>query len=239
MEAVDWTNDPRPDGYDPAEEIPGGRRHRLHFPAKPGKHSFDRLSDEDRANIAKLAKGRKSVIEIGTFIGGSAEIILENMDPEGRLVCVDTFRGTPANETKAIPREIMLCYALQRLEPHEHRLTVIVGKSLDAAACFKDGIADMIFLDADHRYSAVTADIGAWFPKLMPGGVFCGHDFYKWAINRELPPGELELDRQSEPETVIHWGVTMGVYEAFEKSTLHGGTSCSIWSAEQAWRRKP
>jgi hypothetical protein len=34
---------------------------------------------------------------------------------------------------------------------------------------------DMVFLDGDHRYKAVVADIEAWLPKTRK--LLCGHDY--------------------------------------------------------------
>jgi cephalosporin hydroxylase len=51
------------------------------------------------------------------------------------------------------------------------------GKSLDALAHVKDSDLDFIYVDGDHRYEAVLADIKGWRPKLRDGAVLAGHDW--------------------------------------------------------------
>ncbi len=36
---------------------------------------------------------------------------------------------------------------------------------------------DFVFLDADHSYEGVTADILQWWPLIKKGGYLCGHDY--------------------------------------------------------------
>lgn len=51
--------------------------------------------------------------------------------------------------------------------------------SIDAAKHFHDGYFDWVYLDGDHSYEAVLADLGAWFPKVKIGGkIVC--DDYTW-----------------------------------------------------------
>lgn len=35
----------------------------------------------------------------------------------------------------------------------------------------------LIFLDTSHEYEHTKRELAAWVPKLVPGGVLCGHDF--------------------------------------------------------------
>jgi hypothetical protein len=54
---------------------------------------------------------------------------------------------------------------------------IIQEKSGQAAGHFPDRSVDMVFIDADHSYEAVKADLLAWFTKVVQRGVLCGHDY--------------------------------------------------------------
>jgi hypothetical protein len=42
---------------------------------------------------------------------------------------------------------------------------------------FKDGEVDFVYIDGDHGFDAVKADISAWWPKVKNGGILAGHDY--------------------------------------------------------------
>jgi len=56
------------------------------------------------------------------------------------------------------------------------RADILNMNSVDAAQIIQNGI-DLVFLDADHSYSGVTADILAWKGKVKKGGWLGGHDY--------------------------------------------------------------
>jgi len=43
-----------------------------------------------------------------------------------------------------------------------------------------------VFIDGNHSYGHVRADIAAWRPKLKPGGLLCGHDFHMEGVRRAV-----------------------------------------------------
>jgi cephalosporin hydroxylase len=49
--------------------------------------------------------------------------------------------------------------------------------SVRAASWFGDGALSFVFIDADHSFGSVKADIAAWLPRMKPGGLLAGHDF--------------------------------------------------------------
>ncbi len=76
------------------------------------------------------------------------------------------------------------------------------GSSLSVAPHVADGILDFVFLDANHMYPDVKADILAWAPKVRAGGLVAGHDYGGVHDNRGL------------------WGISKAVHEVFGKENV-------------------
>jgi SAM-dependent methyltransferase len=49
--------------------------------------------------------------------------------------------------------------------------------SIEGARDFPDRSLDWVYIDADHTYSAVKADLEAFRRVVKPGGVICGDDY--------------------------------------------------------------
>lgn len=216
----------------------GSRTHHLDFPAAPGPVSLDQLTDADRGYLRELGRGRGLVIDVGTFIGGSAEALLEGMAGCGRLVTIDTFCGTPGGVTADMPRWQMIRYATERLARFEPRVTIVVGESVTTAALFPRGSADLVFIDAAHDYPNVLADLRAWAPVVKLDGLIAGHDLDRMAKrqpNRE--DYETRGHEDFDDEIGMHIGVARALYETFEHVSITEDQESSIWHAKPQWVR--
>lgn len=87
------------------------------------------------------------------------------------------------------------------------------GDSVKMAEAVKDGDLDFVYIDADHTYEAVKADIAAWWLKVRVGGTIAGHDYVK----RALPNG-----------------VSFGVIQAVNEFTLSLGITEPVWNTAGA-----
>lgn len=58
-----------------------------------------------------------------------------------------------------------------------NHIVIHVGSTELIAREFDAGSLNLAFIDADHSYDSVLADIKAWLPKVKVGGMLCGHDY--------------------------------------------------------------
>jgi predicted O-methyltransferase YrrM len=197
----------------------------------------DQFDGRDAATLDRLIKKRARpgmiVFELGTYTGRSAMTMLPHIKlMQGKLYCVDWFRGNPgvtAEITTSYQKHNILEIFLNNIKEagYEDYVTVLVGTSHDVSCIVAQNSADLIFIDADHRYSKVKSDILQWCPKLKPGGVICGHDF-----DRHLKDCDYNRVLEKCEEDFVdgcHYGVTRAVCESFPYVQWEG----RIWYARK------
>lgn len=131
----------------------------------------------ERVALFSLVYGTKprSVLEIGTFRGGSALIIVHAMDANGfgELICVDPQPRIPPSVWSAIA----------------HRATLFEGSSpgiLGQAAQRVPGGFDLALIDGDHSYDGALDDAEAVLPRMAPGGRIAFHDAHFDQVDRAI-----------------------------------------------------
>ena len=197
----------------------------------------EQFDERDAATLEKLIKRRLKpglvVFELGTYTGRSAMTMLPQIKRlGGKLYCVDWFRGNPgvtAEITTSYQNYNILEIFLNNIKEAGYRdyVTVLMGTSRDISCIVAQDSADVIFIDADHRYSKVKSDILQWYPKLTPGGLMCGHDF-----DRHLKDCDYNRVLEKCEEDFVdgcHYGVTRAVCEAFPYVQWEG----RIWYARK------
>lgn len=143
------------------------------------------------------------LVEVGSWLGKSAITMARMIRASGKDVAfgvVDTFRGSSDSEHFAALLAANGGSVRAAFEANLARhgvsdlVEVCEAPSVEAARRVPDGSLDFVFIDADHAYESVCADIDAWLPKVRPGGTLAGHDYHYMgvaaAVAECLPAGE-------------------------------------------------
>ena len=178
--------------------------------AKPGVPQ-GWMSKAERKWLTKQAKNvRGLAIEVGSWRGRSTVAIVAGLSHStGLLYAVDTWAGPPDGGGQADIYEgktgVYAEFLANLAAPI--RAGTVVPLRMDSLAGAAEiqrlhglACADLIFIDADHRYEGVHADILAYLPLLRVGGVICGHDYRAkfpgviQAVNELLPIAKVGAD---------------------------------------------
>lgn len=118
-------------------------------------------------------------VEVGSWKGKSAcfmavEII--NSHKSIKFDCVDCW----------LENEVYNEF-IENIKPISSSIGVVRQYSKEASTHYRDNSLDFVFIDAHHTYNAVAEDIHCWYPKIKPGGILAGHDFWHKTHSRHIP----------------------------------------------------
>lgn len=117
--------------------------------------------------LLRLCPNPKSGVEVGVHRGWGSELLLRRC-PDLHLTMVDIW-DDPAIEEQA----------RARTEFAADRRRMLKMPSVAAARLCQHDRFDFVFIDADHEYDSVIADIDAWSPL---AGIVSGHDYKKLTL---------------------------------------------------------
>ncbi len=141
---------------------------------------------------AKDHFGNMSVFmaEVGVLRGDYSALMMQEYPFIEKIHLVDMW-----NKVWDIPdqeeHEDNYKYVQERFH-YNKKVNIIVGDSVESASKFKDGQLDYVYIDANHLYEPVKADILAWLPKVRTGGIIGGHD-YDYAIRPSVKEAVHEI----------------------------------------------
>jgi hypothetical protein len=138
-----------------------------------------------RNEFGKLLNDRgliKVAVEVGTHRGVFARILLKKWKGQ-MLYCIDPWEVLPGYEYQAKfldggneSREGDYKECLKNLKEFDGRYLLSRSTSPRESEQFEDKSVSFVYLDGDHSYKAVLADLKAWWPKVRTGGILAGHD---------------------------------------------------------------
>jgi len=142
----------------------------------------------------------KTIIEIGTWKGGSAihmGNLLKLAGSSAQIYCIDTWLGAAEFWTGDLARTPERNLLLKNGYPQiyyqflsnvvhnglqDYITPIPVPSSIGAKILKAQGVkADLIYIDGSHEYDDVYADLNTYSELLNPGGVMFGDDYYSFA----------------------------------------------------------
>lgn len=120
-------------------------------------------------------------VELGTWQGASAIPVARSIQRwGGTLTCVDTWAGELDEHGGSLPDRtpVMLLSCARRMVEAGvgANVRLIPARTADAAKVWYEPI-DFLYIDADHSYEGVWADLEAWVPHVKRGGLIVGDDY--------------------------------------------------------------
>lgn len=152
----------------------------------------NRKSDRRALLLDRLPQGGHCA-EIGVWKGDFSQMILDRIEPE-RLYLIDPweyqaeFSGMWYGGAQAESQQDMdVIYEKVRSRLGSHpNVQLIREYSTSAAAQFEENALDWVYIDGNHTYDHVKADLEHYYPKVRCGGYLIGDD-YDWGEEREFP----------------------------------------------------
>lgn len=123
----------------------------------------------------------KVCVELGTWQGASAIPVARSIARwDGTLTCVDTWSGDLNEDGGSLagqnPLMLQSCARAIVEAGLGANVRLIPSMTVEAAKHWHQWI-DYLYVDADHSYAGVAADLAAWFPHVRLGGLIVGDDY--------------------------------------------------------------
>ena len=148
--------------------------------------------------VTELSDGAK-IVEVGCWKGKSVAYLGVEVINSGKKIsidAVDTWLGSqnedPHLQDVYVRTNTLYSLFLTNISPIKSVVNPIRMPSIDASKLYADESIDVVFIDAEHTYHAVKADISAWLPKVKRGGYLAGHD-YLWGEGQPVKRAVDEL----------------------------------------------
>ena len=147
-------------------------------PESPTKAFVGMKKKDIPSVLVKL--GFKAVCEVGVFKGENFRNLLLSNPTEA--VAVDLWKDVTIDISESQRNLNEMWEGMLRLATENPCVKVIRKASVEAARLFDQEHFDFVYIDANHAYEGVRADIEAWWPKVRKGGILAGHDYMAYTL---------------------------------------------------------
>lgn len=135
--------------------------------------AHSQMTTTEKLSLEKFAEGKQNALEIGTYMGVSANLIAKKLHESGFLHCVDPFidRKNAQNPGLSIAKRDM------RRNNISPKIKFLIGFSTDEVIQARiPNDLDFVFVDGDHSYEGLKNDWDIVCRKVKVGGIVCLHD---------------------------------------------------------------
>lgn len=162
--------------------------------------------------LAVNVASEQVIVEIGSFRGRSTvALALGALSGNGARV----FAVDPYVEFEGIlggrfgPEDRAALYGNLTRARLGHVVAVVSLHSKTAARAWDSSNVGLLWIDGDHRYEAVRADVDMWYPHVSPGGIIAFHDIHVPDVERVI--------RQATDQGMLRHKGTLASMSWFEK----------------------
>jgi predicted O-methyltransferase YrrM len=154
------------------------------------------MSEAELEWLAETAQSHFNIVEVGSWKGRSSLAIAQHM--RGELFCVDAWIGMQDIASGLESTSVRVDAARAELEFHKNldefvlsrKVRIVKEESIAGAEFllkkYGEGSMDWVFIDGDHSYETVKAEIVAYLPLLKRGGLMSGHDMWFDGVYRAV-----------------------------------------------------
>eukprot|EP00667_Euglena_gracilis_P019843 EG_transcript_21334 len=148
-------------------------------------HSYGRLTMAQlttRLQIGEFLEDENMTVgaELGVLQGGFANHTLSHWPSCKRYYLVDIWGPLKnyADDANFMETKKFFEEARRLLQPFTKTVVFLRMLTTEAVKEIADKSLDYVYVDARHDYCAAKEDILNYWPKVRPGGILAGHDFY-------------------------------------------------------------
>lgn len=158
--------------------------------------SFQRPDPSDIYRVCKYLPGVRTMVEVGSYQGDSTVQFCKALGC--RVFAVDPWKNF-YDATDSSSERYDMTNVEHNFDVHVEHFEVVKMKmdSEEGSKCFEDETLDFVYIDGNHTYEHVIADVRNWLPKVKEGGVIGGHDYTYPSVRRAV-------DRHFEPDIVVN-----------------------------------
>ena len=134
-----------------------------------------------RRDLWKLLPKGAIVAELGVAEGNFSEDIVRWPCEPSEVHLVDRWmsfphvKGDSANSQEWHDKNY--AQVCQRMKPFVDRVHIVRNDTTIVSTLYPNQYFDLVYIDADHSYEGVRADIASWRPKVKENGLMAFHDF--------------------------------------------------------------